>query len=135
MVRAMSSVTRARARSVAEGTMADTCEVITTTAAAPNASGYVARSVTATVSSACGVQWLATADQYTAPESGDRSSVVVVGTLRLPLALWGMVKATSRLRITAMRGDTLSTPIVVEIVGEPRRGTVAVVADIRRITL
>jgi hypothetical protein len=135
MVRALSSITRDRARAVGIGTMADECQYITTSAQAPNSSGYVARTPAAPVTSMCGLQLLATRDQYTVQGAGDTSSVLVVAMIRLPLALYGTVKATSRITITKRWGETLSVPEQYEIVGSPRRGAVALVADLRKVTL
>lgn len=135
MTRPINSVARARMRRVSEALMEDTCAITTTTAAAQDSFGWIGRTDASPVESPCGVQWLSTADQITTPGGGDRQSVVVGGVLRLPLAMYGVVAATTRITITEMRGETLPTPIICEVVGEPRRGTTVVVCDLRRVTL
>lgn len=78
---------------------------------------------------ACGVEWIRNDELLATPGA----PLAVSARMRASLGLVGVLASNDRVRITAIRGEALATPIECEIVGIPLPSTSALLLELRRL--
>lgn len=107
--------------------MMDTCTILTFSTGAANGYGKPAVSYAEGSPIICGYRPRSTREVQQGNET-----VIIDGELRLPITT--AIKSTDRVRLTKRFGETLATPLLFSVIGQPAQGPSGLVVSLRRVT-
>lgn len=107
--------------------MMDTCTILSHSSGAANAYGKPADSYVEGVPGPCGYKPRSIREVQQGNET-----VVIDAELRLPIGT--VIKSTDRIRLIKRYGETLATPLLFAVAGQPAQGPSGLVVSLRRVT-
>lgn len=126
-MRVFSSSELSSFRRTQDGAMMDTCTILTQSAGATDGYGNPADSYSEGSPLDCGYKPRSSREAQQGNET-----VLIDAELRLPVAT--TIKSADKVKLTKRYGETLTTPLIFYVVGQPAKGPSGLVVNLRRVT-